>query len=72
MVDWVEDSAEAGNYFKSQWNDDNLGIFDWLLPSLSGLELLKKLRKYKNALPVLMLTAKDTMEDKVMQLADYY
>lgn len=45
-----------------------LAIFDWMLPGLSGLELCKRLRQNKNPLPVLMLTAKDTMEDKVTGL----
>ena len=68
VVDWVEDGSQAWEYLESQWTDYNLGVFDWLLPGLSGLELLKKLRKCNSALPVLMLTAKDTMEDKVVGL----
>jgi DNA-binding response OmpR family regulator len=39
-----------------------------MLPGISGLELCKRLRQNKNPLPVLMLTAKDTMEDKVTGL----
>jgi len=39
-----------------------------LLPGLSGLELLRRLRAKHSALPVLMLTAKDRMEDKVAGL----
>lgn len=68
VVDWVENGSEAWEYLESPWTEYNLGIFDWLLPGLSGLELLKKLRKRNTTLPVLMLTAKDTMEDKVMGL----
>jgi DNA-binding response OmpR family regulator len=45
-----------------------LAIFDWLVPGLSGLELLQRLRARNNPLPVLMLTAKDRMEDKVAGL----
>ena len=46
-----------------------------MLPGLSGVELLRRLRKQKSSLPVLMLTAKSAMEDKVTGLdsgADYY
>ena len=68
IVDWVNNGGEAWYYLESQFTEYNLGIFDWLLPNLSGLELLKKLRKSQSALPVLMLTAKDSMEDKVMGL----
>lgn len=39
-------------------------ILDWMLPGLSGVEVLKKFRSQGGATPVLMLTAKSTVEDK--------
>lgn len=39
-----------------------------MLPGISGLELCKRLRRYNSSLPVLILTAKDRMEDKVLGL----
>ena len=68
VVDWVLDGTEAWNYLESQWTEYNFAIFDWLLPGLSGLELCKQLRKQKNYLPILMLTAKDSLEDMVTGL----
>ncbi len=68
VVDWVQDGNIAWDYLENCWTQYTLGIFDWLLPGLSGLELLKRLRQQNNPLPVLMLTAKDTMEDKVIGL----
>ena len=68
VVDWVLDGTEAWDYLENQWTQYTLAIFDWLLPGLSGLELCKRLRTKKNPLPVLMLTAKDRMEDKVAGL----
>ena len=68
IVDWVLDGKEAWHYLDNPSLEYNLGIFDWLLPNLSGIELLKKLRTKNNPLPVLMLTAKDSMEDKVTGL----
>ncbi|MBW4638341.1 MAG: response regulator transcription factor [Gloeocapsa sp. UFS-A4-WI-NPMV-4B04] len=68
VVDWVLDGNEAWHYLESQWTQYTLAIFDWLLPGMSGLELCKRLRKQRNPLPVLMLTAKDRMEDKVAGL----
>ncbi len=68
LVDWVMDGNEAWEYLEHRWTEYNIGIFDWLLPGMSGLELCKKLRKNQNAMPVLMLTAKDSMEDKVAGL----
>jgi DNA-binding response OmpR family regulator len=68
VVDWVLNGTEAWNYLESQWTEYSLAIFDWLLPGLSGLELCKRLRKQKNSLPILMLTAKDSLEDMVTGL----
>lgn len=68
VVDWVLDGTEAWEYLESQWTEYTLAIFDWLLPGLSGLELCERLRAKHNPLPILMLTAKDRMEDKVAGL----
>jgi len=43
-------------------------ILDWMLPKQDGLSVLKELRNQKRAIPVLMLTAKDTVEDIVAGL----
>lgn len=68
IVDWVLDGTEAWDCLESKWTEYNLGIFDWLLPGISGLELIKRLRQKNQFLPVLMLTPKDTQEDKVIGL----
>ncbi|MGI8499553.1 MAG: two-component system response regulator RppA, partial [Hassallia sp.] len=68
LVDWVLDGNEAWAYLDNTWTQYTVAIFDWMLPGISGLELCKQLRQKKNPLPVLMLTAKDTMEDKVTGL----
>ncbi len=68
VVDWFFDGSDAWAYLENKWTHYTLAIFDWLLPGLSGLELCKRLRARNNPLPVLMLTAKDRMEDKVMGL----
>ncbi len=65
IVDWVTDGTEAWNYLENNWTEYTLGIFDWMLPGISGLDLLKRLRSKNNSLPVLMLTARDSMTDKV-------
>ncbi|PKN16038.1 MAG: DNA-binding response regulator [Deltaproteobacteria bacterium HGW-Deltaproteobacteria-23] len=46
----------------------DLIILDWMLPKLDGIGVLKELRDRKMATPVLMLTAKDTVEDIVVGL----
>ncbi|WP_414550751.1 two-component system response regulator RppA [Anabaena sp. CCY 0017] len=68
LVDWVIDGDEAWGYLENSWTEYTLAIFDWMLPKISGLELCKRLRKNQNCLPILMLTAKDSMEDKVTGL----
>jgi DNA-binding response OmpR family regulator len=68
VVDWVQDGVEAWNYLTSSEVDYVLAIVDWMLPNLSGLEICKRLRSQSNSLPVLMLTAKDQLEDRVMGL----
>ncbi len=50
-----------------------LGIYDLMildigLPGMSGLDVLRRLRARKSTLPVLMLTALDTLEDRVRGL----
>jgi DNA-binding response OmpR family regulator len=68
IVDWLLDGDEAWICLQQNWNKYTLAIFDWLLPGLSGLELCKNLRLRNNSLPVLMLTARDSMKDKVTGL----
>lgn len=46
----------------------DLAILDIGLPGLSGLDVLRRLRGRKSTLPVLMLTAFDTLEDRVKGL----
>lgn len=46
----------------------NLLILDWLMPEKSGLELCQNLRSRGNQTPVLFLTAKDTVDDRVQGL----
>jgi len=65
IVDWVQDGKEAWKYLDRQPTEYSVVILDWMLPHLSGLELCKRLRRDKNPLPVLILTAKDRIEDRV-------
>ena len=50
--------------------DDAPGIIilDWLLPEIDGLEVLEALRAAENDTPILMLTARDAVEDRVAGL----
>jgi len=68
VVDWVPDGAEAWEYLDRPNTHYTLAVIDWMLPSLSGLELCQRLRSHRNPIPILMLTAKDRLEDKVAGL----
>lgn len=46
----------------------DLVVLDWMLPKKDGLSVVKELREKKNATPVLMLTAKDSLEDIIAGL----
>ncbi|MBR6525231.1 MAG: response regulator transcription factor [Clostridia bacterium] len=52
---------------RAEENDVDLILLDIMLPSLNGLEVLRRLRKSKNT-PVIMLTARDAVMDKVTGL----
>jgi two-component system OmpR family response regulator len=43
-------------------------VLDVMLPDMSGLDVLRKLREHNPALPVLLLTAKDALEDRIAGL----
>jgi len=68
VVDWVQDGLEAWNYLEHKWTHYQVGIFDWMLPKLTGIELCRRLRQKPSPLPILLLTARDGIEDKVQGL----
>ena len=65
-VDATGDGEEGLWYAQS--NDYDVIILDLMLPSLDGLSILKQLRKQEKKTHVLILTAKDTVEDRVKGL----
>lgn len=65
-VDHVANGIDADAAVASQPYD--LLILDLGLPKLSGIEVLKRLRGRKSAIPVLILTAQDGVEDRVRGL----
>lgn len=49
-------------------NDYDLLILDWMLPGLSGIEVCREFRKLNQKVPVIFLTARDTVQDVVFGL----
>ena len=46
----------------------DLILLDWMLPGLSGIEVVRQLRKIGSQVPVIFLTARDTVQDTVFAL----
>jgi len=65
-VDWVKDGREAELAVSAQGYD--AVILDLGLPRLPGLDVLRRARAAKNPVPILILTARDTVPDRIAGL----
>ena len=65
-LDSVLDGEEALDYL--EYGEYDLVILDIMMPKVDGFEVIKKLRNKGNHTSVLMLTARDSAEDKVKGL----
>jgi two-component system response regulator MprA len=62
QVSLAGDSREA--FAQVAENPPDLVVLDWMLPGMTGLEICRRIRQTDD-MPILMLTAKGTLEDKV-------
>lgn len=65
-VDSAYDGEEALDYINV--GEYDVIILDIMMPKMNGYDFIKKIRQDKNNVAVLMLTAKDSLEDKVKGL----
>lgn len=65
-VDVVHNGEDALSYLESDLFD--AAILDIMMPKVDGITVLKTIRKTGNSIPVLLLTAKQQIEDKVLGL----
>lgn len=65
-VNWVQ-NAEAGK-LSLKMEDYDAIILDLGLPDQSGVDFLHELRQRNNAIPVIIVTARDTITDKIIGL----
>lgn len=72
-VDSVDNGEDALDYIRA--GDYDVVILDVMMPKADGITVLKKIRAEGNRVPVLILSAKSEVDDKVLGLdsgADYY
>lgn len=62
IVDHIDDGQQAADVLKTINYD--IIILDWKLPSMPGIEVLRQFRSNGGKTPVIMLTGKDTLDDK--------
>lgn len=62
-VGWAKDGREGLELFTEQpWD---IVLLDIMLPKLNGIEVLRRIRQSNQDIPVILLTARDTVPDKV-------
>lgn len=67
-VDWVKDGKSANDVLSTNYENFDVIVLDLGLPKLSGLDVLRKLRERNSATPVIILTARETIDDRVKGL----
>ena len=63
IADTGKEALEKVEKFKP-----DLIILDWVLPEIDGLEITRRIRSDGNDVPVIVLTGRDTLSDKVLSL----
>lgn len=66
VVDAVGNGGVALDYLRTYAYE--LAVLDWRLPAMSGLEVVRELRRLGSRLPILLLTARDAASDRVAGL----
>ncbi len=66
MVDWTADGEEAESILRVQQYD--LVVLDLTLPNMDGLEILGLLRSRKTQVPVMIITARSEVDDRIKGL----
>ena len=67
-VDWVRSGADGQGALKSEAEEHALVLLDLGLPDMSGLEVLRHARAARKILPILVITAKDGLDDRIAGL----
>lgn len=65
VVDWVRNGERALTALQDRLSEFQVALLDWGLPKKTGIEVLRDLRRAGNNIPVLIITACDTVLDRV-------
>jgi DNA-binding response OmpR family regulator len=65
-IDVATDGGEG--LYRAQMSPYDVIVLDWMLPGLNGIEILRRLRSEGITTPVIMLTARNTVDERVTGL----
>jgi len=80
ILNFLKDGLQEENFAVDTAQDGNSGLelaltneydiilLDWMLPGFSGIEVCRQIRKNNHSVPIIFLTAKDTVKDTVFGL----
>lgn len=67
-VDVAFNGRSALEMALSNLNEYDIILLDWMMPGVSGIEICRSIRKENKIVPIIFLTAKDTVDDTVFGL----
>ena len=67
-VDVAFNGREALEMAMTNLNEYDIMLLDWMMPGMSGIEICRSIRKESKSIPIIFLTAKDTVDDTVFGL----
>lgn len=67
-VDGAQDGPTGLEMAMTNDGEYDLLLIDWMLPGISGIEICRQIRKQKSQVPIIFLTARDTVQDTVFAL----
>jgi len=67
-VDLATNGRQALELVMTNLNEYDIILLDWMMPGVNGIEICRSIRKENKTIPVIFLTAKDTVDDTVFGL----
>ena len=67
-VDVATNGRDANEMAMTNLDEYDIVLLDWMMPGISGIEICRAIRKENKTIPIIILTAKDTVDDTVFGL----